>query len=122
MVAFNSKKKSILGFTIICIALVAGIFLYHSYAFFTDENTFNSFRGNVTNNYVRFGTCQTDYYNGYVSDNNNNEAFTSLSACEGSAGSDNCTKYASAGDDMYWQIIRINGDGTMNNPFEIAYN
>lgn len=89
MAAFNNKKKSILGFTIICIALVAGIFLYHSYAFFTDENTFNSFRGNVTNNYVRFGTWQTDYYNGYVSDNNNNEAFTSLSACEGSAGSEN---------------------------------
>lgn len=52
---------------------MAEIFLYHLYAFFTDENTFNSFRENVTNNYVRFGTWQTDYYIGYVSDNNNND-------------------------------------------------
>ena len=44
----NSKKKFIVIFTIICIALVVGVFLYHSYAWFTDENTFNSFSGNVT--------------------------------------------------------------------------
>ena len=69
------------------------------------------FRGDVTNNYVKFGKWQTDYYNGFVVENNNNEGFTSLSDCEASA--TDCTKYASAGDDMYWRIVRINGDGTI---------
>ena len=78
-----------------------------------DYGTSYYYRGNVDNNYVKFGTWQTDYYNGYVSSNRNNEGFTSLSACEAAAGSGNCTKYASAGDDMYWRIIRINGDGSI---------
>ena len=76
-----------------------------------DYGTSYYFRGDVTNNYVKFGTWQTDYYNGYVSANNNNEGFTSLSDCEATA--TNCRKYASAGDDMYWRIVRINGDGTI---------
>ena len=76
-----------------------------------DYGTSYYFRGDVNNNYVKFGTWQTDYYNGYVSANNNNEGFTSLSDCEATA--TNCIKYASAGDDMYWRIVRINGDGTI---------
>ena len=77
-----------------------------------DYGTSYYFRGDVNNNYVKFGTWQTDYYNGYVSaNNNNNEGFTSLSDCEATA--TNCIKYASAGDDMYWRIVRINGDGTI---------
>ena len=44
----NSKKKFIVIFTIICIALVVGVFLYHSYAWYEDEKVFNSFNGNVT--------------------------------------------------------------------------
>ena len=76
-----------------------------------DYGTSYYFRGDVTNNYVKFGEWQTDYYNGYVSDNDNYEGFISLSACQESAS--NCTKYASAGDGMYWRIIRINGDGSI---------
>ena len=83
-----------------------------------DYGTSYYFRGDVTNNYVKFGTWQTDYYNGTIwkSDNSistkvNYKAFTSLSECENSA--TDCTKYATAGDDMYWRIVRINGDGTI---------
>ena len=71
------------------------------------------YRGNVNNNNVQFGEYTSDYYvysDGY-------SYYQSLESCEaaypGNVG--NCTqvKLASAGDKMYWKIIRINGDGSL---------
>ena len=76
-----------------------------------DYGTSYYFRGDIDYNYVKFGEWQTDYYNGTV--DNNNEGFTSLSTCESAITTGSCTKYATAGDDMYWRIIRINGDGSI---------
>ena len=76
-----------------------------------DYGTSYYFRGDINYNYVKFGKWQTDYYYGEV--NYNYESFTSLSACEAVITSGNCVKYASAGDNMYWRIIRINGDGSV---------
>ena len=70
------------------------------------------YRGNVTNNYVKFGTWQTDYYYGFANYSTNG-IYTSLTDCETDIGSGNCTKLASVGDDMYWRIVRINGDGSI---------
>ena len=79
-----------------------------------DYGTSYYYRGDITNNYVKFGKWQTDYYDYRTDINNSSSAyFTSLSDCE-NAGSDVvCSKFASAGDDMYWRIVRINGDGSI---------
>lgn len=58
------------------------------------------FRGAVVNNWVKFGK--------YVKDLYRCDSYT-YSNVSGS----NCTKFASAGDDMYWRIVRINGDDSI---------
>ena len=70
------------------------------------------FRGNIDNNNVQFGKYQNDYYvynygSGY---------FQSLESCQeynSSCSESNRVKLASAGDKMYWKIIRVNGDGSL---------
>jgi len=62
------------------------------------------FRGAVDNNWVKYGTKDT-YYT-YDGDYN----YSLVSSCDGL---DNCFKIASKGDDMYWRIIRINGDNSI---------
>ena len=68
------------------------------------------FRGDIDYNYVKFGTWQTDLYQGFV-DYQYYELYSNLSDCE--SVTEDCTKIASEGDDMYWRIVRINGDGTI---------
>ena len=68
------------------------------------------FRGNVDNNNVQFGQYDSDYYvygSGYQSSESCMEANNNQS--------NRCTqvKLASAGDKMYWKIIRVNGDGSL---------
>lgn len=70
------------------------------------------FRGDINYNYVKFGKWQTDYYVGSPAAYGY-EGYNSLSACQSAVGSSSCDKYASTGDDMYWRIIRINGDGSI---------
>ena len=71
------------------------------------------FRGAVTNNNVQFGEYTSDYYvYNYV-----NRYFQSLEACQENSSS-SCSesdrvKLASAGDKMYWKIVRVNGDGSL---------
>ena len=60
------------------------------------------FRGAVDNNWVKYGKYTKDMYNC------NNGSFTISATDTGS-----CTKIASSGDDIYWRIIRINGDGSI---------
>ena len=64
------------------------------------------FRGAVDNNWVKYGkytknTCYT-----YDDDYN----YSLVDSCDGLA---KCYKIASKGDDMYWRIIRVNGDNSI---------
>ena len=83
------------------------------YSMEDEDGTSYYFRGNVNNNNVQFGEYTSDYYvysDGY-------SYFQSLESCEAAYPENvgNCTqvKLASAGDKMYWKIIRINGDGSL---------
>lgn len=94
----------------------------------TDEGMFKTqddwgesyyFRGAVTNNWVKFGKWSSsipDKYIGYPNSPNygNYELFDSLSACQNdSKYNENCTLYSRAGKDMYWRIVRINGNDSI---------
>ena len=77
------------------------------------------YRGNVTNNYVKFGKWSDDVpdvvYGYYDSDHYSFKEYSSLEECQ-SASSYNtdCTLASSnAGKDMYWRIVRVNGDGSV---------
>ena len=71
------------------------------------------FRGNVTNNNVQFGEYTSDYYV-YQGNVSSTAYYQSEASCK-EAGNGTCTpvKLASAGDKMYWKIVRINGDGSL---------
>jgi len=45
----NKRKSQIIIFTIVCIMLIAGVFLYQSYALFETKNNFNVISGSVEN-------------------------------------------------------------------------
>ena len=59
------------------------------------------YRGAVDNNWVKYGKYTKDMYNC----NNGTISATDTG--------NSCTKIASSGDDIYWRIIRINGDGSI---------
>ncbi len=72
------------------------------------------FKGDITNNYVKLGvwTDSSTFYAYFES--YNIYVFDKLSDCETKAGTGNCTKYTiEAGNEMYWKIVRINGDETI---------
>ncbi len=79
-----------------------------------EDGTSYYYRGNVTNNNVQFGEYTEDYY---VYDDGYGSYYQSLESCrEANVGyEDECTqvKLASAGDKMYWKIVRVNGDGSL---------
>ena len=70
------------------------------------------YRGAVTNNNVQFGEYESDYYvYNYI-----DRYFQSLASCQeydSSCSESNRVKLASAGDKMYWKIVRVNGDGSL---------
>ena len=72
------------------------------------------FRGNVDNNNVQFGEYTEDYY--VYGHRYGTIYYQSLENCkEANMGYEvevRCTqvKLASAGDKMYWKIVRVNGD------------
>ena len=73
------------------------------------------YRGNVTNNYVKFGKWAGDtptvVYGYYI---NEYREYDSMEACQNASYyNKNCTIINRAGKDMYWRIIRINGDGSV---------
>ena len=59
------------------------------------------FRGVVDNNWVKYGKYTKDMYNCNNGTISNTDTRNS------------CTKIASSGDDIYWRIIRINGDNSI---------
>ena len=82
------------------------------------------YRGDVTNNYVQFGKYAADYKVYTLSDAdacwNSSCVYTTLEMCQSLADYDydpsaSCVEAQSvdAGKDMYWRIVRINGDGTI---------
>ena len=71
-----------------------------------DLGTSYYFRGAVDNNWVKYGKYTKDTF--LTIDNNDN---TSL--VESCNGLNLCVKLASKGDDMYWRIIRVNGDNSI---------
>ena len=101
----------------------------------TDEGIFEAeddlgtsyyFRGASENNYVKFGKWSADtpdVYIGYLSSTNKEyKEYSTLSACENSTSYNyKCTLISKAGKDMYWRIIRINGDGTVRMIYDGTY-
>ena len=73
------------------------------------------YRGNVTNNYVKFGEWQVRKYFGYYSDTSNNyQMYDSLEECQNASYyNKKCAVGIDIGTPMYWRIVRINGDGTV---------
>ena len=78
------------------------------------------YAGNTTNNWVKFGKYQKDLvvYWGYNDPTNTSDyiEYSTLDECNSSSFYNlNCTeyKYANAGNDIYWQIIRTNHDGSI---------
>ena len=71
-----------------------------------DLGTSYYFRGAVDNNWVKYGKYTKDTF--ITKDSNNN--YSLIESCDGI---DICYKLASKGDDMYWRIIRINGDNSI---------
>ena len=66
-----------------------------------DLETSYYFRGAVDNNWVKYGKYTKDMYNC------NNGTISNTDT------GNSCIKIASKGDDMYWRIIRINGDNSI---------
>ncbi|HIT10405.1 MAG TPA: hypothetical protein IAC24_02245, partial [Candidatus Onthousia faecigallinarum] len=75
-----------------------------------EDGTSYYFRGAITTNNVQFGEYTSDYYvyDGY------GVYYQSQESCL-EDGNSTCTpvKLASAGDKMYWKIVRVNGDGSL---------
>ena len=71
-----------------------------------DLGTSYYFRGAVDNNWVKYGKYTKDAY--IVMDRKYN--YSLVDSCNGF---NFCTKLALKGDDMYWRIIRINGDNSI---------
>ena len=77
------------------------------------------YRGNVTNNYVKFGEWKVQKYFGYYDDTSDDTSssymvYDSLKECqEASEYNVNCRIGIDVGMPMYWRILRINGDGTI---------
>ena len=66
-----------------------------------DLGTSYYFRGAVDNNWLKYGKYTKDMYNC------NNGTISNTDT------GNSCTKIASSGNDIYWRIIRINGDGSI---------
>ncbi len=85
------------------------------YSTIDEDGTSYYFRGNV-NNIVKFGKYEKDYYVYQATVSGKTYNYVSLAACQfadSTCTEANKVKFASAGDDMYWKIIRVNGDGTV---------
>ena len=73
------------------------------------------YRGNVTNNYVKFGTSKSALVYGYYSDTSSSrKEYDSLETCQNaSLYNKKCTVVREKNAPMYWRIVRINGDNTV---------
>ena len=85
----------------------------------TTDTTVYYYAGNTTNNWVKFGKYPSDFvrYRGYYSTTSASyKDYSTIEECRSASSyNKNCTeyKYANAGDDIYWRIIRTNADGSI---------
>ncbi len=110
----NNPKETVPDFSQIATA-DEGMFktsdgMYGGYSYY--------WRGAVTNNYVKFGKHSNnipDVYQGNPSTENTNFLeYDSLSSCQNSSIYNvNCKLVSKSNKDIYWRIIRINGDGSL---------
>jgi len=87
------------------------------YAAEDDFGTSYYFRGASTRNYVKFGKYKNNLVLGYNLDYSSMttygwEYYIDNDSCM-SDGKRGCNVVNNKGDDMYWRIVRINGDGTI---------
>ena len=76
-----------------------------------DLGTSYYFRGAVDNNWVKYGKYTKDTYAyWYVY---NDHGWRTMTLTDDCTGKDECYKIASKGDDIYWRIIRVNGDNSI---------
>ena len=73
------------------------------------------YRGNVTNNYVKFGSWASEIVYGYYNENSSSyKEYASMDECQNASSyNKNCTVIREKNTPIYWRIIRINGDGTV---------
>ena len=89
------------------------------YATEDNQGTSYYFRGAVDNNWVKFAKYINDFivYRGYYSSTSSlYKDYTSLETCTSASSYNvNCTEVniAKENTDLYWRIIRINGDGSI---------
>ena len=76
-----------------------------------DLGTSYYFRGAVDNNWVKYGKYTQDTY-AYWYETEEYSVLT-MALTDDCTGKDECYKVASKGDDIYWRIIRVNGDGSI---------
>ena len=76
-----------------------------------DLGTSYYFRGAVDNNWVKYGKYTKDTYAYWYE--YNDIFWTTMALTDDCTGKDECYKIASQGDDMYWRIIRVNGDNSI---------
>ena len=80
-----------------------------------DDGTTYYFAGAVDDNWVKFGQYTSNLYYGYYSNTSSwYKVYYSLADCQSASSYNvNCDLAISAGSDMYWRIIRFNGDGSI---------
>ena len=76
------------------------------------------YRGNVTNNYVKFGKWSdsaTGVIYGYADESSTSyKKYSSMDECQNATSYNyRCTVISGNNSPMYWRIIRVNGDGTI---------
>ena len=86
----------------------------------TSDTTVYYFAGDTKNNWVKFGKWETDLivYRGYYSSSTNSSyrEYATIDECASASSFNvNCAaiKFASAGDPIYWRIIRTNANGSV---------
>ena len=87
------------------------------YATQDDYGTSYYFRGAVDNNWIKFGKYSSDGpIRGYADESISSKykEYNTLEECNSASDYNyNCSYAWNTGDDMYWRIIRINGDGSI---------
>ena len=73
------------------------------------------YRGNVINNYVKFGSWTNGLVYGYYSDSSSSyKEYDSMDKCQNASSyNKKCTVIRENNASMYWRIVRINGDGSI---------
>ena len=77
-----------------------------------EDGTTYYYRGDIDNNNLVFGIYDEDYYVYRY----RGKYFQTLASCQeynSSCDESDIVKLASAGDKMYWKIVRVNGDGSL---------